>query len=123
MQRDMDLVRKILFRLEEHEHGAAPMPFAIDGYSNEQIGFHVRIMDEAGLVRAFDDTPHDFQTWQSSPQSITWEGYEFLEASRSEELWDRAKRAFNTAAVGVPLSMLKTVLVCYMKEKLGIDKE
>ena len=33
MKRDMDLVRKILMAVEEHDHGFAPRDVAFDGYS------------------------------------------------------------------------------------------
>jgi hypothetical protein len=48
MKRDMDLVRKILLQIEEHPHGFAPNYLAIEDYTQEQIGFHVLLMGEAG---------------------------------------------------------------------------
>ena len=56
MKRDMDLVRKIVFALEEHEHGHAPHPFLIEGYTDEQVGYHTHLMKEAGLILAANVT-------------------------------------------------------------------
>ena len=50
MKLDMDLVRKILITLEEQPHGFFCQSLAIDGYSTEQIGYHVTLMGEAGLL-------------------------------------------------------------------------
>jgi hypothetical protein len=46
----MDLIRKILFAVEEHEHGFAPREFAIDDYNEEQIGYHCYLIVDAGLA-------------------------------------------------------------------------
>jgi hypothetical protein len=50
----------------------------------------------------------------SSPQaaviSVTWAGHEFLEASRDEGLWLKAKKAAG-AGGGMVLDVLKSVLI------------
>jgi hypothetical protein len=48
MERDMDLVRQILLRLEKRTDTG---PLQIDGYTAEQIGFHVWLMNDAGLIK------------------------------------------------------------------------
>ena len=47
----MDLIREILLRLEAHPHGFAPA-LEIEGYTDEQIGSHVALMGQAGLIDA-----------------------------------------------------------------------
>jgi hypothetical protein len=41
MKRDMDLVRQILMVMEDHEHGFAPHPFEVPGYTEEVVGYHL----------------------------------------------------------------------------------
>ena len=54
MQRDMDLVRAILLAVEAHPAGFAPDPLAIEGYTDEQIGYHATILKEAGMVEGIE---------------------------------------------------------------------
>ena len=41
---------------------------------------------------------------------LTWEGHEFLEASRNEGLWAKAKQAAGSTG-GMVLGVLKSVLI------------
>ena len=82
MKRDMDLIRRILFVMEGYEHGYAPKNFAIENYSEEEVGFHVWLMGDAGLLDVIDSTSHDSISPEAFPLRITWAGYEFLEAAR-----------------------------------------
>src|SRR3990170_5270158 len=91
MKRDMDLVRKILMVCADHPHGFAPRELKIEGYSEEQIGDHVYLMTQAGLVKGADVTTRGSDSPEAVVSSITWEGHEFLEASRDEGLWSKAK--------------------------------
>ena len=48
MKRDMDLIRKILLHVEQHDD----LQFVIEGYSEQQIAYHVRLLVEAELLHA-----------------------------------------------------------------------
>lgn len=90
MKRDMNLVRSILLALEEHEHGHAPDELKIEGFSEEQIGFHVHLMGQAGLLNVADATDLGSPSPVGIPPWMTWEGYEFLEMAREPLRWKRA---------------------------------
>ena len=49
--------------------------------------------------------------------SVTWAGYEFLDAARSDTVWNRAKSAVITGAGGLAFDVLKAVLI-----KVGVDQ-
>lgn len=120
MKRDMDLVRKILLALEEYEHGFAPKTLQISGYSDEEIGFHVYLMGQAGLLQVADVTHMGSTSPQSIPRRITWEGYEFLEAARSLSIWEAAKHRMVKEGLGMSLEVLKKILMMLTKEALGL---
>jgi hypothetical protein len=106
----MDLVRKILLACEREVHGFAPSQLSIEGYTEEQVGYHIYIMCQARLISGLDSTG----TGDSSPcwmaTAVTWEGHEFLETSRDDKLWVKAKHAAGSAG-GMALDVLKAVLV------------
>jgi len=110
MKRDMDLVRKILLACEQHEHGRAPNRLQIDGYTDEEIGYHAYIMEQAGLVEACDVSHSGSHSPEAIITSLTWDGHEFLGASKDEGIWSKAKEAVG-ATGGMALDVLKSVLV------------
>ena len=40
MRRDLELIHMMVLAIEDHPSGWAPHQLAIDGYSDEQIGYH-----------------------------------------------------------------------------------
>ena len=50
MQRDMELVRKILFKIEESVDNVACNNLKIEGYSMDQVAYHCSILYEGGYI-------------------------------------------------------------------------
>lgn len=90
MRRDMELVRRILFEIENGNlgHGGA---FHVEGYADVLVGYHVTIMAEGGLLVAHDVTSFDDAIAQSIPVRMTWLGHEFIDAARNETVWAKAR--------------------------------
>ena len=112
MKRDMDLVRKILLQCEKQESGFPPEKLEIEGYSDAQIGYHVHLMGEAGLLHIVDRTHMQSEAPEAIPLGMTWEGHEFLDAARSETVWEKAKGAASSVG-SVAFGVLKNVLTAY----------
>lgn len=121
MKRDMDLVREILATLEQHAHGYAPRELKIEGYSEEQLGFHIHVMIDGGLLHGAEVTPLASKSPQSLPTSITWAGYDFLALSKSESVWERAKNTIRREGVGVSFELLKKILAADVSQLLGVN--
>ncbi|MGB2985731.1 MAG: DUF2513 domain-containing protein [Phycisphaerae bacterium] len=120
MKRNMDLVRKILLVLEEHEHGFAPKKLQIEGHSNEEVAFHVHLMGEAGLLEVYDDTSFDGTSPEAIPAHITWNGYEFLDAARSPSIWEAAKQRIVSEGLGLSFEVLKGLLTALTNKEVGL---
>jgi hypothetical protein len=121
MKRDMDLVRKILLAIEENPQGFFNKRLLIEGYSAEQIGYHVYLMMQAGLVEGADATTMGCQSPVAIPTGLTWQGHDFLDACRDEGVWAKAKEKLKSLGGEVPLEVVKTVLIEIMKKQvLGI---
>ena len=67
-------------------------------------------MMQARLVSGIDITTRDATSPYAVVRSVTWEGHEFLEASRDEGLWTKAKKAAGSSG-GMVLDVLKSVLI------------
>jgi hypothetical protein len=121
MKRDMDLARNILLALEEHEHGYAPRTLVIEGYTDEQIGYHAHLLHEAGLIDASDDSTRGSPSPQAIPLRLTWEGHEFLDAARSDTIWNQAKQKVAKTTGTVSFQVLIALLIELGKQKLGLS--
>lgn len=110
MHRDMDLVRSILLELEGHSHVSTWMDLTIEGYSQDEISYHVKILSQAGLIEAtpMANPPLD-PIW--IPISLTWEGHEFLDAAKDDTRWKRAISIVKEKGAGMALDVLKSVLI------------
>ena len=91
MKRDMDLVRKILLAAEASPHGLVRESISIDGYSPEQVGYHIYLMMQADLVDGSDVTTRGSQSPQAVLTQLTWAGHEFIDAARSPAVWEQSK--------------------------------
>lgn len=120
MKRDMDLVRKIVFAIEEHEHGHAPGRLVIEGHGDEQIGYHVYLLVEAGLVKGAVTTHLGSDSPSAIPISLTWAGHEFADAARNETVWGKTKTFFKEKGATAGFGLLLEVLKNQAKQHLGL---
>jgi hypothetical protein len=82
----------------------------VEGYTSEQIGFHVYLMIQAGLLEGGDRTHLGSSSPSGIAQALTWQGYEFLEASRDQTRWEHVRSAARTAGA-MSLDVLKSMLI------------
>jgi hypothetical protein len=54
------------------------------------------------------------------PVSLTWEGHEFLEASRSSSVWKKTVELVTSKGGGLALELIKEVLMREAKNSLGL---
>lgn len=118
MKRDMDLIPELLLAVEAHPSGLAPT-IEIPDYTQEQIGYHASLLDEAGLAVANDVTGMG----EASPRAIiirlAWEGHEFLDSARDKQVWNQAKDAVMKVG-GASIQIWAMVLANIIKNQLGL---
>ena len=52
MTRDMDLIRCILLEIEQHQDLGKLVRLKAEGWSPDQVAYHVHLLHQAGLVDA-----------------------------------------------------------------------
>jgi hypothetical protein len=122
MQRDMDLIRELMLKLE-----ALPVPLTelkvidgnaavvqVEGYSIEQIDYHLLLLEQAGFIHGGGLENFGMRFGPGIGfQSLTWAGHDFLDAVRSPDVWDRTKQVASAAGgftVDLLLSVAKSLL-------------
>ncbi len=118
MERDMDLIRLMLLKIEAHEHGFAP-EIEIPGYTQEQIGYHAVLLGEAGLAEVHDITCMESDSPTAMVSRLTWAGHEFLDSARENTIWNQAKDKIGKIG-GASLPIWLAVLTELIKKSIGL---
>ena len=119
MKRDMELVRKLLFFLEEKPDHVVTERIELEGYDDVTIGHHLIILYEAGYIegepQVSTSSKRIIRVW---PNRLTWDGYEFLAAARNESVWRKVKAKLTTSAGDIPIAILKELLLTVLKAQM-----
>ena len=118
MRRNMDLARLILLKLEGYPYTGQPHAIQIDGYPAQEISYHISLLYEAGFIEATKDQSLGSPSQEWEAISITWDGHEFLESSRDETRWAKAKRVLVEKGGPMTLAAVNLVLTELVKKAL-----
>ena len=117
MKRDMDLIRDILLWLEEHNHGSPDIPERTE----QEIGYHCYLLEQAGFITAADASALEDDVPQAIPLSISWQGHEFLDASRDKSIWKTVRDRVLTSTGAVSIAILSELLKEEAKKRFGLS--
>lgn len=94
MKRDMELIRKILFTLEEEYKPGKGIIWVlhIDGYDMEVIAEHCDLLYQQGFIRTYKAEYAGNGLSHFSVGNITSKGYDYLELIRNDSIWDKTKK-------------------------------
>jgi len=112
MKRNWDQIREILIRLEEAT--TTDDFLRLSSFPQErahEISYHVELLIEAGLInghmsKTLGRGPHDFFVAR-----LTWNGHEFLDAIRSNTIWQKTKSSFASQGLSMTFDLVKTVAI------------
>jgi Hypothetical protein (DUF2513) len=82
----------------------------------EQVGLHAALTHRARLIEAESVTAISDASPSAIPHSLTWEGHEFLAASKDESTWKKGKAAVMSKAGTLRFELLRTE----MRRQLGL---
>ena len=110
MKRDMELVRKIMFKIEEDYSGTPIRTFQIDGYDMITVAEHCRLMNEYGLIDKYNAFGADYiPVLAFSVGNLTWEGYDFLDKVRQDTVWNKTKDVITKQGLPMIFDVIKEV--------------
>jgi hypothetical protein len=120
VKRDLDLLRKIIFAVEDRCPEAAPGAIEIEGYSATEIGYHSYLLADSGLAKGVDVTTTSDALPQWQILHLTSEGHDFADAARNDSTWKAATKTVRDKTGGVTLEVMKQVLISVVKNTLGL---
>ena len=122
MKRDMDLVRQILLEVEARDEEAlGQTPQDIEGYDLATVARHVEIMQEAGLVDAHVMRADGVPPYAARVFRLTWQGHDFLEATRNDTIWIKTKNFIMEKGGGASFEIVKAVALKYAAAHFGLE--
>jgi hypothetical protein len=120
MKRNMELVRSILLEMEKQESGFVKGGLEVDGFDDEAIGYHCYLMAQAGLINAAESTSMSSSSPSAIPTSLTWEGHEFLDNIKCDNVWGEAKRLVGIMGEA-SFSVWTSVVTKIVMQNLNLD--
>lgn len=109
MKRDMELVRKILFAIEEQHEDTGISDLTIDGYTDKAVAYHCKILHEAGFISSYSAQFADNELYYFEVGSVTWDGCEFLDKIRADTVWNKTKAVVTEKGLPMVLDVIKDV--------------
>ena len=111
MQRDMELIRKILFCIEEKyvDTWLDSNQVKIDGYDLKTVAYHCAILYDAGLVSDYKGQYGDNELYFFGVGRLTWEGHEFLDKIKNDTVWNKTKDTITKKGIPFVLDAVKEI--------------
>lgn len=90
----MELIRKILFTIEEQYKpgGGAILKLKIDNYEMRTIAEHCDLLFQQGFVKSYQAFYGDNTIQGFAVGNISSSGYDYLELIRSNNIWEKTKQ-------------------------------
>jgi Hypothetical protein (DUF2513) len=120
MKRDMDLIRKIMLAIEKHPSAYAPDKIVVDGYAEEQVGFHIYLMLQSGLIEGIDTTSSESTGPEAIATCLTPSGYDFIDAIRNDTIWSKVKAYIKEKGVSATVEIVQHVALFFVKQQINL---
>jgi hypothetical protein len=114
MKRNMELIRLLLMRSEGDEQAAKEA----EHYSVEERACHVALLKDAGFVQAMIRTDSEGRPSGAVVIRLTWQGHDFLQATRDPKIWNKIKDTILKEGVSWTSSLLLQLLKYEAKRRL-----
>ncbi len=119
MERDFDLIRRILTDIENLPIGESLTKIKFPDYDMRTIDEHIFLLDSVGMIN-MDTIKAQGGHKQYRITGLTWQGHDFLDASRDDSIWKKAKETVLKPSASITFDLLLEWLKIQVKEKLGL---
>jgi hypothetical protein len=123
VKRDMDLLRDILLKIEDDPKKDGRTTFYISnseemqivGHSEEEFFYHLQLLIRARLIDgSAEQIPMEVR-------SLTWEGHEFVDNIRNDNIWDNTKKRVGDLVGSLSVSVIAALAEAEAKKFLGLS--
>ncbi len=79
-------------------------------YPADQIGYHVWLLGDAGLMKVTHVTSLGSDAPQAIAMNLTWDGHDFIAVARNDAIWAHAKEKAKSVGGALSLGVFKQLL-------------
>lgn len=119
MKREMDLIRALLFAVEDDSFKPG-MEIVLVGFTEEQIDFHSYLLVDAGLALGASAQTRG-TPYKHSLICLTWAGADFLDDARNDSVWNKVKQAAKEKGTAFGFDVLKQALQRVVRVVAGLE--
>lgn len=109
MTRDMELIRKILFTIEERYVDVALYDLEAKGYDMKTIAYHCDLLHQAGLIKEYGSQYADDELNSFGVGALTWDGHDYLDKIRSDTVWNKTKAVAKDKGLPLVIETVKEI--------------
>lgn len=110
MKRNWETIRELLNKVEEctlPTDAVKLSDFSQDRHA--EISYHMALLIEAGLVNGQMLGTLGPSVKEFFARRLTWEGHEFIDAIRSDTVWQKTKKIFIEQGISMTFELVKSV--------------
>lgn len=118
----MDLIRDILIWGENNlpeKCGFHTSKLIFPGFTSEEIGFHIKLLVDNGFIEAIDVRASGDKT-SYLLNNLTWNGYDFLGAMKSDTVWNGMKEAAQSMGIQA-IKLAFPIIVQLLAKQAGLN--
>jgi hypothetical protein len=120
MKRDMDLVRQIMLNVEGMPVGP-PIQYRVGEVEDRVLLAHMEMLISAGLVAGKISHSLGARGDVIIISGLTWEGHEWLETVRRDEVWEQVKNVLEEQGGAMTYELTKALASQLMRRRLGLS--
>lgn len=116
MQRDMDLIRKILLKIEASRPFEKIKNLQVDDiYDLTWVACHCEMLFEAGFIKEYYASTCELHgvNW-FYVRDLTWEGQNFIETIRQDTIWNKTKKAIKEKGLPLLVSTISSIATAFI---------
>lgn len=118
MKRNLDLIRTILRDIEKKPDGSTYFEIRPpEGVEMSTFMAHLELLIDAGFIKG---KVGEYALRSYEINRLTWQGHEFLDATRDDALWSKAKKKVTGEAMSWTISLLLEYLKQEVRTRLGL---
>lgn len=124
MQRDQELLRKILMEIENKYNPGSGVLYKLEiiGYEFSTIAEHCKLLYQQGLISDYNENYANDGLIFFSVGNLTYSGYDYLELIRNEERWIQTKKEVNDKKLPETFEVIAKVAGAFIGQVINQTK-
>ena len=124
MERNWDIIRDILIKIEALDSANKPLHLSdFPPDKANEYSYHAELLLEAGLVEGQMHRTMRQEAQTFMIRRLTWEGHEFLDTIRNDNVWSKTKKSFVKGGLSMTFDLVKgvatDVAAAFLKQTIG----